>query len=78
MNHGEAAGLYCCRACGAALRVRVGFKGKFVWAVDPENPAFGDSEPEVLGERQEPQIVCSADPLHKTGFSIREGAIVPE
>jgi hypothetical protein len=56
--------------------VRVGFKGRLVWPVDPETAVFGEEEPELRGEHQEPQIVCSADVLHKTGFKIEEGVIV--
>ena len=66
---------YCCRSCGAPLEVRVSFKGRLVWAVDPESAAFGDVEPELRGDSQEPQVVCSADVLHKTGFQVQDGVI---
>jgi hypothetical protein len=67
--------LYCCRSCGAALQVRVGFKGKLVWAVDAENGAFGETEPEMRGDSQEPQLICSADVMHATGFKLQDGSL---
>jgi hypothetical protein len=66
---------YCCRSCGAALLVRVGFKGKLVWSVEAESGAFGDDEPEFRGDSQDPQLVCSADVMHPTGFKMQEGSI---
>jgi hypothetical protein len=60
------------------LEVRVGFKGRLIWPVEPETAAFGDSEPELRGEHQEPQIVCSADVLHKTGFKLVDGVVTAE
>jgi hypothetical protein len=77
MAQGGAKGVfrYCCRSCGAALLVRVGFKGKLVWTVEDASGAFGETEPELRGDSQEPQIVCSADVMHATGFKLQDGAI---
>ena len=66
---------YRCRLCGAALEVQVRFRGKLVWVVPEDNPDFGDVEPELRGEHKDPQLVCSADVLHKTGFRLIEGRI---
>ena len=66
---------YSCRSCGAALHVRVGFKGKLVWTVNAENGAFGETEPEMRGDCQQPQLVCSADVMHPTGFKLQDGLI---
>ena len=60
------------------MEVRVGFKGRLVWTVDPETAAFGEVEPELRGEHQEPQIVCSADVMHKTGFKLDQGIITAD
>ncbi len=68
---------YCCRSCGAALQVRVGFRGKLVWTV-AEDGSFGESEPEMQGKHQEPQLICSADVMHATGFKLQEGSIVAD
>lgn len=66
-----------CRACGASLEVRVSFKGKIVWTVDPENPDFSTQEPELRGDSKEPKLVCSADAIHSTGFQLVDGVIQP-
>ncbi len=67
-----------CRLCRAALEVRVGFTGKLVWTVDPDDPDFGNKEPELRGKHEEPTLVCSADPLHDTGFKLVEGEIAAD
>jgi hypothetical protein len=66
---------YRCRSCGAPLEVRVAFRGKLVWAVRPEDAVFGEQEPELRGESQDPQLVCSADVMHATGFQLQDGGI---
>jgi hypothetical protein len=66
-----------CRLCGAALEVRVRFRGTLVWSVDPDSPEFGAGEPELRGEHREPRLVCSADVMHETGFQLAEGEIMP-
>ena len=74
----QAAGPWECRLCRAALEVRVDFKGKVIWTVDPGDPDFGNKEPELRGKYKEPTLVCSADPLHDTGFKLVEGEIVAD
>lgn len=64
--------------CGAALEVRVAFKGYLVWEVNAENSDFGRSEPELRGEHHTPQLICSADVLHRTGFKLDNGEIVSD
>lgn len=68
---------YCCRSCGAALQVRVGFRGKLVWTV-AEDGSFGESEPEMQGKHQDPQLICSADVMHTTGFKLQDGSLVAD
>jgi len=65
-----------CQGCGAALEVRVGFRGKVVWTLNAENPDFGNTQPELRGLYQDPKLVCSADPLHPTGFKLVDGKVV--
>ncbi len=67
-----------CRLCRAALEVRVDFNGKVIWTVDPGDPDFGNREPELRGKSKEPTLVCSADPLHDTGFKLVAGEIVAD
>ncbi len=67
-----------CRLCRAALEVRVDFRGKVIWTVDPDDPDFGNKEPELRGKHEEPTLVCSADPLHDTGFKLVEGEIAAD
>jgi hypothetical protein len=69
---------YNCRSCGAPLEVRVGFRGRLVWTVQPDNAAFGDQEPELRGDYQEPQLVCSADVMHATGFQLQDGIVTAD
>jgi len=69
---------YVCRACGAALEVRISFKGKLVWTLEPDNPDFGLSEPELRGTHGDPKLLCSADALHPTGFDLVEGEVIPK
>ncbi len=66
-----------CRACGAQLEVKVRFRGKIVWVVDPGEPDFGVAEPELRGDSGDPSLVCSADSLHSTGFQLVNGEIHP-
>jgi len=66
---------YLCRLCGAQLEVRVSFKGKIVWTVEPGDPDFGSKEPELRGDSKEPHLLCSADALHQTGFRLTDGEI---
>jgi hypothetical protein len=66
---------YRCCSCGAPLEVRVAFRGRLVWAVRPEDAVFGEQEPELRGESQDPQLVCSADVMHSTGFQLQDGVI---
>jgi hypothetical protein len=65
-----------CRACGAPLEVRVRFQGTLVWAVNRQTAGFGDTEPELRGNHNEPRLVCSADVIHETGFQLADGEIV--
>ena len=67
-----------CRLCRAALEVRVGFTGKVIWTVDPDDRDFGNKEPELRGKHEEPTLVCSADPLHDTGFKLMGGEIAAD
>lgn len=67
-----------CQGCGAALEVRVGFRGKVVWTLRPENPDFGSALPQLRGLYQDPNLVCSADALHPTGFELVDGKVVVE
>ena len=64
-----------CRSCGAQLEVRVRFRGKVVWVVDPAQSDFGAAEPELRGDSGDPALVCSADSLHPTGFQLVDGEI---
>ncbi len=64
-----------CKACGAILEVRVRFRGRLVWVIDELDPDFSSSVPETRGDHGVPRLVCSADPLHDTGFQLAEGAI---
>ncbi len=66
---------YCCQACGAALIVRVPFKGRLVWTIDEQDPDFSDTFPEPRGEFGNAKLVCSSDVLHDTGFHLIDGAI---
>ncbi len=69
---------FLCRLCGAQLEVRVSFKGKIVWVVDPGDPDFGSKEPELRGDSNEPRLLCSADAMHRTGFRLVDGEIEPD
>lgn len=69
--------VYVCRACGAVLEVRVSFRGKLVWTLEPDNPDFGTSEPELRGSHGDPKLLCSADALHSTGFKLLDGEVIP-
>jgi hypothetical protein len=60
------------------LEVRIGFKGRLVWAVQPDNAAFGEVEPELRGDYQDPQLVCSADVMHATGFKLQDGIVAAD
>lgn len=64
-----------CQACGAQLEVKVRFRGKVVWVVDPARADFGVSEPVLRGDSGDPRLVCSADALHSTGFLLCDGEI---
>ncbi len=66
---------YRCQACGAALEVRVRFKGRLVWTIDEADPDFSGSFPETRGDHGDPRLVCSADPLHDTGFRLAAGVV---
>ena len=70
--------VYLCRACGAALEVRVSFRGKLVWTLKPDNPDFGITEPELRGPHGDPRLLCSADALHPTGFKLLDGEVIPK
>lgn len=69
---------YRCQACGAALEVRVRFKGRLVWTLDEIDPDFSSNFPETRGSHGDPRLVCSADPLHDTGFRLTDGAVDPD
>jgi hypothetical protein len=77
-NGTQEAMLYYCRSCGAPLEVRVGFRGRLVWTVTPEDAVFGNTEPELRGDYQDPQLVCSADVMHSTGFKLEDGVIAAD
>lgn len=66
---------YLCQSCGAALLVRVPFKGRLVWTIDPARPDFSGTFPEPRGDFGQAKVVCSADPLHETGFHLIDGAV---
>lgn len=66
---------YRCQSCGAALLVRVPFKGRLVWTIDPASPDFSAAFPEPRGDFGKAKVVCSADPLHETGFHLIDGAV---
>ena len=66
---------YRCQACGARLEVRVPFKGRLVWTIDPAAPEFSSAFPQPRGEFGTAKVVCSADPLHVTGFHLIEGSV---
>lgn len=66
---------YRCQSCGAVLLVRVPFKGRLVWTIDPVRPDFSGTFPEPRGEYGKATVVCSADPLHETGFHLIDGAV---
>lgn len=66
---------YRCQACGAALVVRVPFKGQLVWAIDERDPDFSGTFPEPRGEFGNARVVCTSDVLHDTGFHLIDGAI---
>ncbi len=65
-----------CQGCGAVLEVRVAFRGKVVWTLQPEDPDFSDVPPQLRGQYGDPKLVCSADALHTTGFKLVEGKVV--
>ena len=69
---------YVCRACGAAIEVQVRFKGNVVWTLDAGNPDFGVTSPELRGDHKEPRLICSADVMHRTGFKLLDGEVIPE
>ncbi len=69
---------YACQACGAQLEVQVRFRDKVVWGIDSVTPDFGTCEPELRGDYGDPRLICSADALHTTGFSLIDGEIQPE
>ena len=66
---------YRCQACGAALLVRVPFKGRLIWTIDSQDPDFGRTFPEPRGEYGKAGLVCSSDVLHDTGFHLIDGAV---
>ena len=66
---------YRCKGCGARLEVRVPFKGRLVWSIDESDPDFGAAFPEPRGNYGEAKLVCSADPLHETGFHLIDGCV---
>lgn len=69
---------YVCSACGAAIEVQVGFKGKVVWTLEESSPDFSTTSPELRGDYKQPRLVCSADVMHRTGFKLLDGEVVPE
>jgi hypothetical protein len=71
-----AAQSYVCQACGAALEVRVRFKGRIVWTVERDDPDFGSRQPQLDGQHQDPKLVCSADVMHETGFRLEDGQLI--
>lgn len=66
---------YRCRACGAQLLVRVPFKGRLVWTISEHDADFSSTFPEPRGEYGAAKLVCSADPLHDTGFHLVDGSV---
>ena len=66
---------YRCRPCGAQLLVRVPFKGRLVWTIAESDPDFSSTFPEPQGEYGPAKLVCSADPLHDTGFHLVDGGV---
>jgi len=42
-----------------------------------DSPDFGNIEPELRGQYQDPKLVCSADVMHSTGFKLVDGEIEP-
>lgn len=66
---------YRCRGCGALLEVRVPFKGRLVWTIGASSPDFSSAFPEPRGEYGNAKLVCSADPLHETGFTLIDGGV---
>jgi hypothetical protein len=60
------------------LEVRVSFRGRLVWTVEPGDATFGHQEPELRGDSQEPQLVCSADVMHTTGFHLEDGVVAAD
>ena len=66
---------YCCQGCGAQLEVKVPFKGRLVWTINARDPDFGTTFPDPVGEYGKARLVCSADPLHETGFHLLEGSV---
>ena len=66
---------YRCRSCGAQLEVRVPFKGRLVWTIDEDDPDFGSRFPEPRGDYGTAKVICSADPLHTTGFHLIDGSV---
>ncbi len=69
--------LHTCHACGAELEVRVRFRGLVVWKVDRDDAGFGGGEPELRGDYGEPRLLCSADVLHRNGFKLIDGEVIP-
>lgn len=66
---------YRCQACGAALEVRVRFKGRLVWLIDAFDADFGKNFPETRGDHGDPRLVCTSDMLHDTGFHLVDGVV---
>ena len=66
---------YRCGACGAALLVRVPFKGRLIWTIDAGDPDFSATFPELSGDYGNAKVVCSSDPLHDTGFHLVDGGV---
>lgn len=64
-----------CRSCDAQLEVRVPFKGRLVWTIDEEDPDFSTRFPELRGSYGNAKVLCSADPLHPTGFCLVDGSV---
>ena len=67
---------YRCRSCGARLEVKVPFKGRLAWVIDPSGPDFSSAFPEQRGRYDTSTVACSAAPLHNTGFHLIDGSIV--
>ena len=66
---------YCCQSCGAQMEVRVPFKGRLVWTIDEYDPDFSSRFPEPRGDYGTAKVICSADPLHTTGFRLIDGSV---